>query len=1219
MSRHSSISSYYQPSSRPESPALFSSAASSTSSNPQQQQQQHQQQQQQQQHQQQQQLQPPPHHPHQQPSVQQPPAPRNSKTDQILQNFYVKIIQIVVLARVTHTDTHGGISTRKGSLRGASLVKKTSKWFNLELEDLDIYKEDVKFWRAMAITDSPPAMTVELLLDTSELSSNQILVLMDGDNRKTKVDISGSTLGPETPMGQPRTRKNIILESWSLTLSNVPPDPIPEPPIVYKKSIIFFRSLYAYMRLLPAYHLYRRLRKQNHPLKIGFRVSRGHNPEESMLRDSEIGMEVPLIEGETRSMLSEYRFGQVETHIGAFSLKVTYRSNCEFYVEESEAGMGSNFLDMEENYFTPTIVTHSQESVRSTSRPSMDGNPQRRAQPTAPLAGRPSSELYSSGTFQDQFVPVSSLRPRRNSAQSLQQKSGENSSSQSSVSSLGTRMSRRGSSGAPGALLASIDQQTSSGTPPFSMAHGGHGALAKHYVDPIMESPPFKLGSSQADSRRQLPSSFSPFKSPSLSSSPSPSYLDALPSSLASRPSSTHLNRSPSSSSMHRVHSSQQGSGLLGPVTTKPTNIIGVPSSIPTPGANLLSTSAKSNASSTSAPRVTSSFGHRHDTSSRRASSESLPPGRAQRNSGLGSSSNLQLTSDDDDLGSFVRMLETFQEPLKIFGKAGGSGIGPSFAQGDSSLTASGLKAKSSLDRFQQLKQSHISLSESMSASHIVTKEPGHSPLSITTGHPQRRSNLSDVGPSSPLGSSYTTSVHSNVNRNSQSFSHQPPTPSPLHSEIPVDPPAAKSGLSGSLSRHTPSKQSIDKGKGTSSKRSSWIPGGNSSSGGSFSGGYQDILRKGSSIGSMAFRHGSLDQGKDTLWQEEVMGKMGIGTSDDLAFGSFPEDVHHHNSLYSAPLDTGRDTRAILSGSHGLELPFAQDPRPIHVESSSSRPARPLRLSSGSGSTGFTLPRLRPRAADDNDSLNEVSTDSHSGRGRRDRANEDEDEEDEEEEDGYPREIRPSHDSKQPANTSIDDDDGLLFIMSELSPGSTSTPDYPLTGVLSGTRVASGGVLDRNVLNLRSQSRSPSFGNGGNGGGNGSNGGSSSSSPHFRLLGRSNNNTSAGHDNNNGSNSRSNSAAHSRVGSSNGSSSIHQNSIENLNLLRRPGSGSGFLDDNINFVSTPPLFPASATGAGAFDAMLEGRRMSRGGSDRGLSSGVNSSHSESRGSRLDGW
>ncbi|KAF9935602.1 autophagy protein 13, partial [Modicella reniformis] len=289
-------------------------------------------------------------------------------------NFYVKVIQIVILARVTHTDTHGGITTRKGSLRGAPLVKKTSKWFNLELEDLDIYKEDAKFWRSMAITDSPPAMLVELLLDTTELSSNQMLVLMDEDNRKNRVDISGSSSAPETPLGQPRTRRNIILESWSLTLSNVSTDPVPEAPVVYKKSIIFFRSLYAYMRLLPAYQLYRRLRRQNHPLKIGFRVSRGHSPEESMFRDSEIGIEVPLIEGETRSMLSEYRFGQVETPLGSFSLKVTYRSNCEFHVDESEALLSSKFIDMDENYFTPTIVTHSQESMKSTNRPSMDVN-----------------------------------------------------------------------------------------------------------------------------------------------------------------------------------------------------------------------------------------------------------------------------------------------------------------------------------------------------------------------------------------------------------------------------------------------------------------------------------------------------------------------------------------------------------------------------------------------------------------------------------------------------------------------------------------------------------------------------------------------------------------------------------------------------------------------------------------------------------------------------
>ncbi|KAF9419305.1 autophagy protein 13 [Podila epigama] len=376
MSRHPSISSYYQ-SSRSESPASYS-ASSSTSSNPQQQhshstfqhqlypQQQQQYLQQQQHHQLQQQQQ----QQQQQPAV-PPPPPRNQKADQILQNFYVKVIQIVTLARVTHPEPHAGVTPRKGSLRGVPLVKKTSKWFNLELEDLDIYKEDAKFWRAAAITDTPPTMLVELMLDTSELSHTQMLVLVDENNRKNRVDVGSSTAS--TPLGgQMRTRRNIILESWSLTLSSTPPDPAPEPPVVYKKSIIFFRSLFAYIRLLPAYQLYRRLCKQNNSLKIGFRVSRGQTPEESMLQEPEIGMEVPLIEGETRPMVAEYRFGQVETPVGAFSLKVTYRSNCDFHVDESEAVLSSRFIDMDENYFTPTIVTHSQESDKFQRRQSIE-------------------------------------------------------------------------------------------------------------------------------------------------------------------------------------------------------------------------------------------------------------------------------------------------------------------------------------------------------------------------------------------------------------------------------------------------------------------------------------------------------------------------------------------------------------------------------------------------------------------------------------------------------------------------------------------------------------------------------------------------------------------------------------------------------------------------------------------------------------------------------
>ncbi|KAF9575200.1 autophagy protein 13 [Mortierella alpina] len=1291
--------------------------------------------------------------------------------------------------------------------------------FNLELEDLDIYKEDAKFWRAIAITDSPPTMLVELLLDTSELSPSQMLVLMDENNRKNRVDISSHSSSSTTPLGQARTRRSIILESWSLTLrglidllflfvvvffsiiSNTPPDRVPEPPVVYKKSIIFFRSLFAYMRLLPAYQLYRRLRKQNHPLKIGFRVNRGQSPEESMFRDSEIGIEVPLIEGETRAMLSEYRFGQVETPLGAFSLKVTYRSNCEFHVDESEAVLSSRFIDMDENYFTPTIVTHSQESVKSSRRPSIDGNTARRPPSGAAMARRPSNasnDMYNSGNYPEHYSGVPTLRPRRNSAQSLQQRSGDYSSSQSSVSSLGTRMSRRGSSGAPGGQFTPLDQQNSAGTPPFSVTHGGHAAVAKHYVDPIMESPPFKLGTSQSDkdNRRPLSSNFSPFKSPSLSSSPSPSFLEALPPSLSSRPSSVHLNRSPSSSSMNRVQSSQLGSGLLGSVPktggSLATNIAGAASSssgAQSTGANLLSTSAKSNASSTSAPRVTSSFGHRQDSSGRRASSESLPPGRGSRNSIVGASSLFQLTPDEDDVNAFVRMLDT-PEPLKMFGKASsGSGIGSaSFGTGDHSshLSASGLKSKATLDRFQQLKQVNADLSESMSASQILSREQqqqqqrhvGNQPLSVTTttttststisssslsspsgGNAQRRSNLSDLEPSSPTGLPFATSL----NRHSQSLSHQPGTPSPLHSEIPVYP-STSSGRSGrQVGGHSASGS-------MSNRRQSWLTGGegagNNNNNNNSNSGSSSIGRTGSNMGSIAFRHGSLDQGKDILGMEEALGRLRVsGPHDDMAYGSFPEDVHHQHSLYSAPLDTGKSglvtggreggSRAttttpsfVTSSSSSSDAIHGPDPRPIPSltsgDASTTRPGRLLRLGSGSSGASFTLPRLRPRAAEDNESLNEMNSAEENAaatghhlrrtrRGHRDRRHhreeddeeeEEEDEADEEEEEededdssdvvrrrsgaGGGRRRRDKHDGH---NTSLNDDDDMLFIMSELSLASNSDEDSTTdrgvaaaanasasaASALIGGGGTGGELSDRVMLSLtgamlhpRSQSQSPALGPLGNGSSAGAS--STSSSPHLRLFGRNpgmgahsgmnlplgggsstgggggtgTGSSSTGHAGLTHSRGSSSSNSHSQthsVGHSRGGSNGENNSqsVELLSgmMLRRSGSasgsvsGSGFVDDFHlpSATSTPPLPPSLSSGAaaaatgvtggggggsgsgsgvagssGAFEAMLEGRRMSRGGSDRGgLGSGANSGghnsfHSDSRGgARIEGW
>lgn len=54
------------------------------------------------------------------------------------------------------------------------------------------------------------------------------------------------------------------------------PDYAVDLPNLYKRSILFFRSLHSLARLLPTYDLYRKLQKLNdssNPLTIGYRLS----------------------------------------------------------------------------------------------------------------------------------------------------------------------------------------------------------------------------------------------------------------------------------------------------------------------------------------------------------------------------------------------------------------------------------------------------------------------------------------------------------------------------------------------------------------------------------------------------------------------------------------------------------------------------------------------------------------------------------------------------------------------------------------------------------------------------------------------------------------------------------------------------------------------------------------------------------------------------------
>lgn len=50
-----------------------------------------------------------------------------------------------------------------------------------------------------------------------------------------------------------------------------------------------------------------------------------------------------------------------------FKLNVNYRRNCDFKVEDSERDLSAQFIDMDEQYFTPTMAKYQQEY---TSKPS---------------------------------------------------------------------------------------------------------------------------------------------------------------------------------------------------------------------------------------------------------------------------------------------------------------------------------------------------------------------------------------------------------------------------------------------------------------------------------------------------------------------------------------------------------------------------------------------------------------------------------------------------------------------------------------------------------------------------------------------------------------------------------------------------------------------------------------------------------------------------------
>lgn len=204
-----------------------------------------------------------------------------------------------------------------------------------------------------AVAGQHPSLCIEIYLDTKNLGHKQSLVIHDEQDKKWDVADALNVPVESSSRPQSRTGKStqLVLERWMIHVGDkhsVHPSELSDPlPNVYKKAVVLFRSLYAYLRFIPAFKYYKSIAKQpaNHPsLKMGFRISNGDfkSPRPDTLN-------IPLYPS-PESVTETQVFTPSNSPVGPLCITVQYRTNCEFSVEDSESLLSSHFLGLDNTY-----------------------------------------------------------------------------------------------------------------------------------------------------------------------------------------------------------------------------------------------------------------------------------------------------------------------------------------------------------------------------------------------------------------------------------------------------------------------------------------------------------------------------------------------------------------------------------------------------------------------------------------------------------------------------------------------------------------------------------------------------------------------------------------------------------------------------------------------------------------------------------------------------
>ncbi|CAK7272272.1 autophagy protein 13 [Sporothrix epigloea] len=754
------------------------------------------------------------------------------KLDQIIQNFYLKAAVLIIQSRIPVT-TSGGARPRK-----------TNKWFQIETDDIDDFRDELKTWKYCGgFENRPPPMIIETYLDASRLATGQTLVIIDENGKRwdalealNSSDLSqsgsGSSSSGRSDSNKIRSRSTeIILERWKIELQCIPnllkarsdsggrinvaastaesgsdkgrardsigtgdgaeydiEDFGPTLPTVYKRSIIFFRSLFVTTHVLPAYRFSRQASTKgvHSALKVRCRVLTGTEAEARIGARGFDNLRQPLLYDNNHDVVTDYMFGDLEVPIGRFSASVTYRNDCSFRIDDSESLLSSRFMGIDENYFRPSLPPSQRPDNAATlsqqrSAQQTPGQQHRRSETSPEVVGSlPSHHRSSRSQAERSYQP----QPRQTYG-SLSTFHGADALGTSPISALkavrpiGSDTSSPTSSFRPSSMERRPQIDPPNSLPITAGRHGlAPGSSPKSSVPARVP-----LIRNQDGLGRRTSISFQPFKAGSLSGSPR-TPQDELP------PSSSPLSGSRPAAGLSALAQARNRSsltaGMAASLRGAPQVSTSVGSASAAIAAVMMDTTQNSSPRLAGGSRYSSSFTHRRGRSSFGGASrneddqgssgkQSLASSVMQPGSGLlaemgcvGSSGSFH--TDDDNISEFLKALES-KKTLQSFEL--------SSKRGDAAR-----RTNAQLSRFQLMRESNVALTDSMNSSmQLSARSPGSSGRQI-------------MGPITP--GVFTTSGNAAANT-STSLSPSPHSPmKPLSPNIPHAPhtPAVPSRLS---------------------------------------------------------------------------------------------------------------------------------------------------------------------------------------------------------------------------------------------------------------------------------------------------------------------------------------------------------------------------------------------------------------------------------------